>query len=197
MQALPWAPTTGLEASLLCPRTGGRSYTDHVRPRSVPRLAVLAVVAAFLSGCGTDGGDDGSPVQPLQLRLVTSSASGPCDAPAPTSDGPASACDWAGTTTYELGESLGVITPTSAVRSTGQGPEQVVVALELDEADAGTLGDVTADARQQHLAMLLDGRVISAALVMDPVTTGRIELALGTGPEAGRIVARLGASEAP
>lgn len=134
---------------------------------------------------------------PLQLRLVTSSAEGPCSAPALTSDSAASACDWAGTTTYELGESLGVVTPTSVVRSTDQGSEQVVVALEFDDADTGTLGDVTRDAQQQHLAMLLDGRVVSAAVVMSPITTGHVQLALGTEPEADQIAARLGASTTP
>lgn len=168
-----------------------------MRTRSVTRLVVLAVVAILLPGCGTDGGDDGAPLQPLQLRLVASSADGPCGAPALTSDGAASACDWAGTTTYELGESLGVVTPTSAVRSTDHGSEQVVVALEFDDADTGTLSDVTRDAERQQLAMLLDGRVISAALVMSPVTTGQIELALGTDPDADRIASRLGASPTP
>jgi len=158
------------------------------------RLFVLAVVAAFLSGCGADGGDDASRMQPLQLRLVTSSSDGACSAPAPTSDGSASACDWAGTTTYELGESMGVVTPISVVRSTDQGPDQVVVSLVFDKADAATLGDVTRDALQGHLALLLDGRVIGAALVVDPITTGQMELGLGTAPEAEEIATRLGAA---
>lgn len=174
----------------------GPSYTDHMPTGSRTRLAVLAVVAASLSGCGTDSGGEGSAIQPLQLRLVTSSTGGDCSAPALTTDGAASACDWTGTTTYELGESLGVVTPTSVVRSTDQG-QQVVVALELDDADTSTLADVTEDAQQQRLAMLLDGRVISAAVVMDRITTGQIQLALGTAPEAEEIAARLGASATP
>lgn len=174
-----------------------RPYAHHMRARSVTRLAVVAVVATAFAGCGADNGDDASPTRPLQLRLMTSSAEGPCSAPAVTSDPAASACDWAGTTTYELGESLGVVTPTSVVRATDQGPEQVVVALEFDDADTSTLGDVTRNAQQQHLAMLLDGRVISAAVVMNPITTGHIQLALGTGPDAEQIAARLGASASP
>jgi len=172
----------------------GRSYTRHVRTRSVTRLAVLAVVAAFVSGCGADGGDDTSPMQPLQLRLVTSSSEGPCSAAAPTSDGSASACDWAGTTTYELGGSLGVVTPTSVVRTADHGPDQVAVSLVFDKTDAATLRDVTRDALQGRLALLLDGRVIGAAVVVDPITTGQMELAFGSAPEAEEIAARLGAS---
>ena len=88
---------------------------------------------------------------------------------------------------------MGVVTPISVVRSTDQGPDQVVVSLVFDKADAATLGDVTRDALQQHLALLLDGRVIGAALVVDPITTGQMDLGLGTAPEAEEIATRLGA----
>ncbi len=53
------------------------------------------------------------PGKSLQLRLVVSSVDSACSAPALSSDGPASACDRAGVTTYELAKSLGVDTPTS------------------------------------------------------------------------------------
>jgi preprotein translocase subunit SecD len=129
----------------------------------------------------------------LQLRLVTSSVEGPCSAPALTSDGPASACDRAGTTTYQLGKSLGVITPISVVLRKDQGSAQTII-LEFDKADTDTLGDVSREALEKHLAILLDDRVLSAPLVKNPITTSQLTLAFGTAAEAQQVAAELGAS---
>jgi preprotein translocase subunit SecD len=129
---------------------------------------------------------------PLQLRIVTSSAEGPCSAPPLTSDGPGSACDRAGTTTYELGESLGVVTPTSVTRD-GQGTGQTV-AVEFDKADASTFGDVTGKAIDKQVAVLLKGKVLSAPTVKDPITAGKVTFGFGTASEAEQVAAELGAS---
>jgi len=164
-----------------------------MRTRSFARLAFLAVVASLVAGCGAASDNGSSPAQPLQLRLVTSSAEGPCSAPALTSDGPGSACDRAGTTTYELGESLGVVTPTSVALPNDQGSGQTVV-LEFDKADTSTLGDVTRGAVEKHLAILLGGRVLSAPLVKEPITTSQLTLAFETASEAEQVAAALEAS---
>ena len=164
---------------------------------SIARLAVLAAVVALLAGCsGAAGGDNGSPGKRLQLRVATSSVEGTCSAPALTSDGPASACDRAGTTTYQLGESLGVITPISVVLPKDQGPAQSVI-LEFDKADTSTLGDVSREAIDKQLAILLDGRVLSAPVVKSPLTTSQVTLAFGTASEAKQVAAELGASQPP
>ena len=161
--------------------------------RSVARVAVLAAVVALLAGCSSAAsGGNGSPGTPLQLRLVTSSAEGPCSATTLTSGGPASACDRAGTTTYQLGKSLGVITPISVVLPKGQGSAQTVI-LEFDKADTDTLGDVSREALEKHLAILLDDRVLSAPLVKNPITTSQLTLAFGTAAEAKQVAAELDA----
>lgn len=173
----------------------GRAHTEHMRAQTFARLAVLVAVASIVAGCSTANGDGGSPGPPLQLRLVTSSAEGPCSAPPMTSDGPGSACDRAGTTTYELGESLGVVTPTS-VTLDGRGAGQTVNA-EFDKADAGKLGDVTGKALEKQLAILLDGKVLSAPVVKSALTTGNVAFTFGTASEAKQVAAELGASATP
>jgi hypothetical protein len=169
----------------------GRTNTEHIRAQTFALLTALAV-ASIVAGCSATNGDGGSPRPPLQMRLVTSSAEGPCSAPPLTSDGRGSACDRAGTTTYELGESLGVVTPTS-VTLDGQGTGQTVVA-EFDKADASMLGDVTGKALEKQLAILLDGKVLSAPVVKEPLTGGNLSLAFETASEAEQVAAELDAS---
>lgn len=113
--------------------------------------------------------------------------------PTLASDGPASACDRAGTTTYELGKSLGTITPTSVTLSRDQGPAHSVI-LELNAADTSTLGNVTSKAIDKHLAIVLDGRVLAAPLVKAPILTSPLTLAFGTASEAKQIAAELSTS---
>jgi preprotein translocase subunit SecD len=170
----------------------GPTYTEDLRAQAFARLTVLVAVASIVAGCSAANGDGGSHTPPLQLRLVTSSAKGPCSAPPLTSDGPGSACDGAGTTTYELAESLGVVTPTS-VTLDGQGTGQTVVA-EFDKADASKLGDVTGKALEKQLAILLDGRVLSAPVVKEPLTGGNLSFAFETASEAEQVAAELDAS---
>ena len=133
---------------------------------------------------------------PLQLRLVTSSAQGPCTLPQlRANNGPGSACDRAGTTTYELGESLGVLTPTSVARL-DQGSGQTVV-VGFDKADSNKLADVSRAVLEKRLAILLEGRVLTAPVVKEPMTTGNVSFAFGTASEAGQVAAALGASATP
>jgi len=84
------------------------------------------------------------------------------------------------------------VTPTS-VTLDGQGAGQTVDA-EFDKADASKLGDVTGKAVEKQLAILLDGKVLSAPVVKEPLTGGKVAFAFGTASEAEQVVAELGAS---
>lgn len=172
-----------------------RTYAEHMRAQTFARLTVLVAVASIVAGCSAANSDGGSPKPPLQLRIVTSSAEGPCSAPPLTSDGPGSACDRAGSTTYKLGKSLGVLTPTSVTLG-DQGSGRTVDA-EFDKADAGKLRDVTGMALEKQLAILLDGKVLTAPLVKEPLTGGKVALAVGTAAEAEQVAAELSASPTP
>ena len=95
-----------------------------------------------------------------------------------------------------LGKSLGTITPSSVVLAKDQGSAHSVI-LELNKADATTLGNVSGEAIDKHLAILLDGRILSAPLVKEPVTTSPLTLAFGTASEAKQVAAELSASATP
>jgi preprotein translocase subunit SecD len=158
---------------------------------SVPRVIVLLAAGLLASGCGASSGHGGSPMHPLQLRLVTSSHVGTCSAPPLTTDGPGSACDRDGTTTYVLGESLGAVTPASVTSKDGG------VEFEMDGAGSGVMREVTTSAVDRQLAILLDGTVLSAAVVKQPVTTGRVALPLATPAEADAVAAELRGTATP
>jgi hypothetical protein len=162
-----------------------------MRAQTLARLTVLVAVASIVAGCSAANGDGGSPAPPLQLRLVTSSAEGPCSAASVTSDGPGRACDIAGNTTYELGESLGVVTPRSVWRD---GQEKQAVSADFDKADARKFGDVTGKAVQKQLAILLAGKVISAPVIAEPLTAGEVTFTFETEAEAQKVATKLGAS---
>jgi preprotein translocase subunit SecD len=163
----------------------------------VVRFAVVAAISALLAGCSSAAaGDANAAGKPLQLRLVSSSMDGTCTAPALQSDGPASACDRAGTITYELGKSLGTVTPTSVTLSKDQGSEHSII-LELNAADTSTLGKVSGEAMDKSLAIVLDGRVLSAPVVKAPITSSPLTLAFATAAEAKQTAAELSASATP
>ena len=160
-------------------------------------FVVLAAVTVLLAGCSsTADAGAGATGKPLQLRLVISSVNGTCTAPALRSDGPASACDSAGTITYELGKSLGTVTPTSVTLSKDQGSAHSVL-LELNTADITTLGKVSGDSIDKNLAIVFDGRVLSASLVKAPITSSPLTLAFGTASDAKQTAAELAASATP
>ena len=159
--------------------------------RSVAHLTALVAVVSFLAGCGAGDAAVDSVTPPLELRLVSSSVQASCSAPSLNSDGPGSACDRAGVTTYELGEPLGVVTPTTVTRS-GDGAGQSVD-VTFGTEDSTTLGDVTGAAVGKHLAILLDGRVLSAPLVLEPITVGAVAFSCGPAEEAARLATDLGA----
>jgi len=141
-------------------------------------------------------GVNSSAGKPLQLRFVISSTEGTCSAPAVTSNSPTGARDNAGATTYELAKALGTITPISVALPKDQGLAHSVT-LELNKADAGTLDDVSREAVDKHLAIVLDDRILSAPLVNEPLTTSMLTPALGTSTEAEHVAAELTASKKP
>ena len=166
---------------------------------AVALVAAIAVGATWSGwlGRGTSvppAGPSASAGASLQLRLVVSSTSGGCTAPALREDAPGSACDLDGTTTYQLSEALGDLTPTSAsiVRDDRTGLD-----LTFSREDTATLTEVTSNAVGQQLAMLVDGRVIGAPQVMEPITLDQIETVFATAAQAQFVAALLDGTLTP
>ena len=67
------------------------------------------------------------------------------------------------------------------------------VAVEFTRADADTLRDVTGKAIDKQLALLLDGKVLSAATVEAPITARMVMFAFGTASAANQFATELGA----
>ena len=83
------------------------------------------------------------------------------------------------------------MTPTSVTRG-GQGAGQTVV-VKFDKADASTLSDVTGKAIDKQLALLLNGKVLSAPTVKAPITADMVSFGFTTAAEADQFAALLGA----
>ena len=69
--------------------------------------------------------------------------------------------------------------------------------LDLNDADAETLSAASSKALDKNLAMVLDGRVLSAPLVKDTLTRSSLTLMFATASEAEQAVADLSASTTP
>lgn len=91
---------------------------------------------------------------------------------------------------------LGEVTPDSIALSEDQGSANSVT-LGLSDADTGTLGDVSREALNKNLAIVLDGRVLSARLVKDALTTTTLTLMFKTASEAKQVAADLRATATP
>jgi preprotein translocase subunit SecD len=153
-------------------------------------LTVAAGLALVLGGCATQEPADGPAMQSLELRAVVSEVEEACTAPPVTSDVAAPACDQDGATTYQLAKSLGSITPTSAHLADGQGAGGSIV-LQFDRTDRSVLASATRETIGERLAILLDGRVLSAPQVMEPLDSGQVTLAFGSSTEAREVDDRL------
>ena len=162
-----------------------------MRTWSGSRVVVLVAAVLLAAGCGGASGHGRSAMHQLQLRLVTSSSAGTCSAPPLTTDGPGSACDREGTTTYVLGKSLGTVTPTS-VSTQSHG-----VDIQMDKAGIDTMREVTTSAVDKQIAILLDGKVLAAPVVHEPLTTSSFELALATPAEAATVATELRGTATP
>ena len=183
--------TTTWSRLKVSPRPNNRARRD------LTFVLACASLAMLLTGCSTTtAADTNSPGKPLQLRLVISSVDGPCTAPVLTSDDAAPACDQAGTTTYELAQVLGEITPDSVTLSDNQESTNAVT-LDLNDTDTETLRVASSKALDKNLAMVLDGRVLSAPLVKDTLTSSSVTLMFATASEAEQAVADLSASTTP
>ena len=184
-------------SGFVLPRDPSGYYSEEMNPRFLIRFAILATVSVLLAGCSSPADVDANAEgKPLQLRLVTSSVDGTCTALVLRSEGPASSCNKAGTTTYELGKLLGTVTPTSVTLSKDQGSAHSIT-LKLNTADMSTLGKVSGDAIDKKLAIVLDGRVLSAPLVKAPITDSPLNLAFGTASEAKQTAVELRKSTTP
>ncbi|MGV8977357.1 MAG: SecDF P1 head subdomain-containing protein [Cellulomonas sp.] len=167
------------------------------------RPVALVATVLVLAGCASTGGvsaaGSSSPTSTaptLQLRLVDSSTDGPCSEPPLPSDAHGSACDESGTTTYQVGASLGAVTPTSVTYPGGEAERQMFT-IQFDQAGSTTLADVSRAAIGQQLALLVEGRVLTAAKVLVPITGGQFELATTTPAQASTAAAALHASATP
>jgi hypothetical protein len=163
--------------------------------RFVARCVVLVVAVSVLAGCSsTATGGTIPPGRSLQLRLTMSSLQGACTAPVLSSTGPGRACDRTGNITYELGKLLGTVKPTAVALDAEKGSGNSIT-LEFNKADTSTLEDVSREAINKHLAIILDGRVISAAIVEEPITTSELTIAFATAPEAKQVAAAMDTSK--
>ncbi|WP_104198923.1 hypothetical protein [Cryobacterium sp. Y29] len=69
--------------------------------------------------------------------------------------------------------------------------------LDLNDTDAETLSAASSKALNKNLAMVLDGRVLSAPLVKDPLTSSPLTLMFATATEAKKAAADLSAATTP
>jgi preprotein translocase subunit SecD len=95
-----------------------------------------------------------------------------------------------------LAQVLGEITPDSVTLSDDQGSTNAVT-LDLNDTDAETLSAASSKALNKNLAMVLDGRVLSAPLVKDTLTSSPLTLMFATATEAKKAAADLSAATTP
>lgn len=172
--------------------------------RARPLLAGLLVVGlGGLAGCGDDESgraeepDVSSSVTsaaPAELRVVLATDLEPppdslvkqqfdnldCDAaPAEVAaDEPLATCDDAGVK-YSLEPARIVGGIESATAGIPEGQEAWVVTLDLDAEATRTFADLTAELAVSRLqvAVVVDGRVVTAPLVQAPIADGRLQIA--------------------
>lgn len=184
-------PPMSLDAAAVRAAGRRRLRTYRLGVGAGAAAAITAVAVGAAGGLWTAGdpvppaGDAGAPT--LQLRLVESSIEGACGAAPLQGDVAGAACDLAGTTTFELGSALGEVRP-SAVQLV----EPARVQLSFDADDAATVADATRAAVGQRLAMVVEGRVLSEAQVMEAITAGEILLVLDNADDAQQLMTTLG-----
>lgn len=171
----------------------------RVRPLLV---GALVVCLGGLVGCGDDEPDraeepDASssvtPAAPAELRVVLATDLEPppdslvkqqfdnldCDAaPAEVAaDEPLATCDDAGVK-YSLEPARIVGGIESATAGIPEGQEAWVVTLDLDAEATRTFADLTAELAVSRLqvAVVVDGRVVTAPLVQAPIADGRLQI---------------------
>jgi hypothetical protein len=157
-------------------------------------LVVLLGVLVLLVLRADDGTADGAPAsapKAVEFRRVVKATPGGCASPASGSGGVVCGADG---TSYTLG----------SVELDGKHVSQVtardsngswVVALELDDEGGRLFGQLTAELAKQpppanQLAIVVDGKVVSAPTVMSAITGGEVEISSGfTQQEAQKLAA--------
>ncbi|CAL8967671.1 Protein translocase subunit SecD [Cellulomonas sp. T2.31MG-18] len=165
-----------------------------MRTQHVARTALLLTAVSLASGCAVVDVQANPASYPIGLRLVTSSAPGPCSAPPLTADVAGTACDLAGSTTYVLGPPLATLTPRSVARqSPAAGPSVVAT---FGPTDTTTLRDVTTGQVNKQVAVLRDGKVVAAPVIKAPITNGSVTFSFSTAAQADDAATALGATSA-
>lgn len=167
------------------------------------RALWVAAAALCASACGGQSGP-GSPAQDahtslgtLQIRTVSSTTPGQCSAPPLTGAAAGRTCSLDSKTTYDLGPSLGELTVTGAQLAVDPPTDGQVVVVDVDRPSAKMLKDVTTRSVGESLAVLLGGRVATAATVQGPIGSGRLQLASGDPAVVAQVAASLHAAPAP
>jgi hypothetical protein len=160
--------------------------------RLVTWIAGVVVLAGVLSSCGIGPGlrelfgDDNDPKptstvtpatfsQPLQLRPVTETAPPPCTS-GMVGDADGAQC-------YRLAEETLAIERVKDVKTEiPQGGTDFAVQLRLYPDDAKAFGELTGRlAKEQtprnQIAIVVDGKVVTAPAVMEAITGGEIQIA--------------------
>ena len=63
-------------------------------------------------------------------------------------------------------------------------PVEPVVQIELDAAASRLFADYTRDHVNDYFAIVLDGTVISAPSIREPITSGSVQITMGSGTDA-------------
>lgn len=157
--------------------------------RLVSLVVGALVLASALGGCGIadrlgGGNGDASPSsavgpaklsRPLELRAVTQQSAAPCAA--------GLIADTEGTSCYRLAEEKLTIDEVESIKS---GPAQqgtgFVIDLTLNSDDAKAFGDLTGRLSKEQtprnqVAVVVDGKVVTAPAVMDAITGGQVQIA--------------------
>lgn len=144
------------------------------------RLPWLVLTALLVAGCGRQATPVAATVlPPLQLRLVLAEPSGSCTAPPLLAPGPGTACSWDSSSTYSLGPSLGDLQPTSAQLTSDALGIGEVLDVQLDHDSAARFEQLTADALNRQVAVLLQGRVASAPTIQSRIAGGELQITGG------------------
>ncbi|MBV9099388.1 MAG: hypothetical protein JO079_15165 [Frankiaceae bacterium] len=161
------------------------------------RRTAIAVGVVVVAACSCGGSHHAVKASgTLELRFVSSSAPGSCNLPALTKADAGQACALDGTTTYTLGPSLGDLTVTSADVVVDAQTNQQVVSVGFDQAGAAALKRLTARSLGQTLAVLLNGKVATAASVQGEIDNGALQLVGANPAVVAQIAAALHASNA-
>jgi hypothetical protein len=155
------------------------------------RLTTTLLAAVFVAGCSSATKSTApalttpSPIgsvtttPPIQLRPVSSETPGACSEPPLTVTGPGTACDLTGASEFALGAPDGQLTVTRASVATefkGVVTGQPIILVQLDRGSTATFARVTGQSVGKRLAFLVNGKVVMAPQITEPITDGQLAL---------------------